>query len=304
MKAILIDDEELALMQLERLLQDDGRYEVSGKYTTARAGLEHLSREHTDVVFLDIGMPGISGLEAAEKIREADLHVHIVYITAYSNYALEAFELQALDYLLKPVNPARFVKTLDRIQQYIPAGRPQAHKQEADTFHIQCFQRLELVGIAKLRWRTNKIQELFAFLLHHRNKWVPKDQILEELWGAYGQDRSITHLHTSVYQIRKLLKDEGIKAAVEYAQDSYRLISSELTTDVEAFEAACLVEGIASEQDRIRAVAASHSIKETTWRNMTMTGRSRIDGNCCTDILNARLRWSVMIWRQGVRSMR
>lgn len=160
------------------------------------------------------------------------------------------------------------------------------------------------MGIAKLRWRTNKIQELFAFLLHHRNKWVPKDQILEELWGAYGQDRSITHLHTSVYQIRKLLKDEGIKAAVEYAQDSYRLISSELTTDVEAFEAACLVEGIASEQDRIRAVAASHSIKETTWRNMTMTGRSRIDGNCCTDILNARLRWSVMIWRQGVRSMR
>lgn len=80
MKAILIDDEELALMQLERLLQDDGRYEVSGKYTTARAGLEHLSREHTDVVFLDIGMPGISGLEAAEKIREA-IFMYILFIS-------------------------------------------------------------------------------------------------------------------------------------------------------------------------------------------------------------------------------
>ncbi|MBJ6363992.1 response regulator [Paenibacillus sp. GCM10012307] len=255
MKAILIDDEELALMQLERLLRDDGRYQVSGKYTTARAGLEHLAREQADVVFLDIGMPGIGGLEAGEKIRELNRNVHIVYITAYSDYALEAFELQALDYLLKPVNPARFVKTLDRILMYSPVSRHLEDKQ-AGTFHIQCFQRLELTGIAKLRWRTNKTQELFAFLLHYKNKWVSKDQILEELWGAYEQDRSITHLHTSIYQIRKMLKDEDIQATVEYAQDSYRLAATDMMTDVEEFESACLNDGVATEQDRTRAIDA------------------------------------------------
>ncbi|GBF77496.1 hypothetical protein PA598K_06050 [Paenibacillus sp. 598K] len=240
MNAILIDDEKPALQQLERLLKKDGRIEIAGKYTSARKGLEHLKEQKTDLVFLDIGMPEMNGLEAAEHIQAIHPDIRIVYITAYANYAVEAFELHALDYLLKPINPERFRKTLERIEQSLrqtpEPSRPIVQAEAA----IQCFKRLELYheGDArkKLKWRTYKAQEMFAYLLHHEERWVLKDQIVDAVWQEYEQDKAVTYLHTTVYHIRKLLKEWGVQAKVEFSQERYRLLKSSLLTDVELFE--------------------------------------------------------------------
>jgi two-component system LytT family response regulator len=115
LKAILIDDEKPALLQLERLLVADGRLEIRGKFTTFAEGMVHLAQEKADIVFLDIEMPDINGLEASEYIQQMDSANIIVFVTAFSEYAVEAFEVQAFDYLLKPVYPARLAKTIDRI---------------------------------------------------------------------------------------------------------------------------------------------------------------------------------------------
>ena len=245
MNAILIDDEKPALQQLERLLKKDGRIQIAGKYTSARKGLEHLKEEKTDLVFLDIGMPEMNGLEAAEHIQAIHPGIRIIYITAYANYAVEAFELHALDYLLKPINPERFKKTLERIEQSMQAAaKPEPEPVEPAApaaASISCFKRLELypAGDAKnrLKWRTYKAQEMFAYLLHHNERWVLKDQIVDSVWQEYEQDKAVTYLHTTVYHIRKLLKEWGVQAKVEFSQERYRLLKSNLQTDVEQFEA-------------------------------------------------------------------
>ncbi|MFC3749393.1 response regulator [Paenibacillus sp. GCM10012306] len=240
MKALLIDDEKAALIQMERLIKADGRIEVIGAFTTVRESLEYLRTCKVDFVFLDIGMPEMSGLAAAEYILQLDPDIRIVYVTAYSEYAVEAFELNALDYLLKPVSTGRFAKTVTRMLD-IYRRKNNTLSQATQTEYepsILCFHRLELRGGTpgvKLKWRTSKAQELFAFLLHSKGQWVSKNLLLDTLWPDYAPDKGLTHLHTSVYQIRKLLREWDEGAGIEFAQDCYRLTLEGIVTDVELF---------------------------------------------------------------------
>ncbi|WP_068621077.1 response regulator [Paenibacillus tuaregi] len=242
MKAVLIDDEKPALLQLERLLLGDGRVNVLERFTSVQEGLDFLRHEKVDVVFLDIGMPEMNGLEAGEYIQQLNPSIRIVYITAYSQYALEAFELYALDYVLKPVMPERLVKTIDRLEAVMsPVPERAQPAEDTGIFRIQLFKRLVLPDIhaldgKKLRLRTAKAQELLAYLLNLDGEWASKDRILEAVWQGYPLDKSITHLHTAIYQIRKLLRDLGADAEIEYAHENYRLKKGKVSTDVEQFE--------------------------------------------------------------------
>lgn len=241
MRAVLIDDERPALLQLQRLLAIDGRVTVSEGFTSVREGLDYLGREKADVVFLDIGMPEMNGLEAAEYIQQLDSSTRIVYVTAYSQYALEAFELYALDYVLKPVMPERLTKTVDRIAMVSQQGSQTQTDNQTSQFDIQLFKRLALPEInsldgKKLKLRTAKAQELLAYLLNLDGEWISKDRILEAVWQGYPLDKAATHLHTAVYQIRKLFKDWGANAEVEYAHENYRLKRGRMATDVDKFE--------------------------------------------------------------------
>ncbi|MFB5269293.1 response regulator [Paenibacillus enshidis] len=240
MKAILVDDERSALIQLERLLRADGRVEAAGMFNSATAALEYLASERADIVFLDIGMPEISGLEAAELIQQLDIDTHVVFVTAYSEYAIEAFELQALDYLLKPVHPQRLSKTIDRI-----AGKAKESKDPAPIKepNVLCFQRLEItdsvtghIDGAHFKWRTLKSQELFAYLLQNGREWISKQELLNVLWPDYIPEKAVVHLHTSIYQIRKAIKEWVYGTRLEFSLDRYRLILGSCTTDVEEFE--------------------------------------------------------------------
>lgn len=245
MKAILIDDEKPALQHLERLLLKDGRLEVSGKYTSARTGLAHLEQEQADIVFLDIGMPEMNGLEAGEYIAGLSGNTRIVYITAYSEYAIEAFELNAVDYLLKPVTSQRLNKTLERL-----APRPESADLHlvgssgaappGKQLSILCFKRLEFVDSTqpgrKMQWRTSKAQEVFALLLHNRGQWILKDTIVDLVWPDFKPEKAVTNLHTTVYHIRKLLKAWEMDVLVEFSQERYRLTKQQVLLDVEEFE--------------------------------------------------------------------
>ncbi|RTD99933.1 LytR/AlgR family response regulator transcription factor, partial [Paenibacillus whitsoniae] len=119
MKAILIDDERHALLQLQWMLEKEADIEIVGAYQQAAEGLSHLSRERVELVFLDLEMPGMGGLEAAETIAALDDEIRVVFVTAYSTYALEAFRVNALDYVLKPIDPIRFATTLERVRKSI-----------------------------------------------------------------------------------------------------------------------------------------------------------------------------------------
>lgn len=264
MKAILIDDEKPALQHLERLLQKDGRLEITGKYTSARRGLEHLEREKADIVFLDIGMPEMNGLEAGEYIAGLDRSTRIVYITAYSEYAIEAFELNAADYLLKPVTSQRLSKTLERLEIRIEQNEARVETlpgpdAAVKQLSILCFKRLEFMDSTepgrKMQWRTSKAQEVFALLLHNRGQWILKDTIVDWVWPDFKPEKAVTNLHTTVYHIRKLLKVWDMDVQVEFSQERYRLTKENVLLDLEEFEQGYCSTSVESEKEWMRREA-------------------------------------------------
>jgi two-component system LytT family response regulator len=113
-KAIIIDDERLARNELKKLLQEFPEIEVIGEAANANEGIEKIESLNPDLVFLDIQMPGKSGFDMLTQIERAP---HVIFVTAYDEYALKAFEVNALDYLMKPVEPKRLADALLKVRQ-------------------------------------------------------------------------------------------------------------------------------------------------------------------------------------------
>jgi two-component system, LytTR family, response regulator len=112
LRAFLIDDEPLALNRLARMLQATGRVEIAGRATDPTEGLAAVASASADVLFLDIHMPGLSGFQVVERVPPGP---SIVFVTAHDEHAVRAFEVNAVDYLLKPVDRARLDSALDRV---------------------------------------------------------------------------------------------------------------------------------------------------------------------------------------------
>jgi two-component system LytT family response regulator len=113
-KAIIIDDERLARNELKKLLMDFPQIEVLDEAANAEDGIEKIDSLNPDLVFLDIQMPGKTGFD---MLQELDKAPHVIFTTAYDEYALKAFEVNALDYLMKPIEPRRLADALQKLQQ-------------------------------------------------------------------------------------------------------------------------------------------------------------------------------------------
>jgi two-component system, LytTR family, response regulator len=121
MRALLVDDEQLARDELVYLLGRVGGVEVVGHAENGPEALEAIDRLQPDVVFLDVQMPGLTGFEVARRLLEAEAGPQIVFVTAFDQHAIEAFEVNAVDYLLKPVDPARLETAVDRARRRLAA---------------------------------------------------------------------------------------------------------------------------------------------------------------------------------------
>jgi two-component system LytT family response regulator len=118
--AYVVDDERLAVERLTRLLVATGRVTIAGSTTDPEVALTFLRITPVDVLFLDIQMPGLTGFELLEPL---DRDVTVVFTTAYDRYALDAFGVSSLDYLLKPIAAERLERALDKVERF--AGQPQ-----------------------------------------------------------------------------------------------------------------------------------------------------------------------------------
>jgi two-component system, LytTR family, response regulator len=118
--AYIVDDEVLAVKRLTRLLEATGRVDVGGSATDPEAALAFLHEHAVDVLFLDIQMPGMTGFELLDRIDRPPL---VVFTTAYDAYALSAFETNAIDYLLKPIEADRLDRALDKIARLMENPR-------------------------------------------------------------------------------------------------------------------------------------------------------------------------------------
>lgn len=114
LRAYLVDDEPLAIARLTRLLEETGRVEVTGSATDPEEAVEALTSSPPDVCFLDIHMPRLNGFEVLARLPSQPI---VVFTTAYDQHALEAFAVNSVDYLLKPVDPGHLDRALGRVER-------------------------------------------------------------------------------------------------------------------------------------------------------------------------------------------
>lgn len=120
MKALLIDDERLARNELRRLLAAFPEMEIVGEAANAQQAREQIAQHSPELIFLDVQMPGETGMELLESLEP--LAPEVIFTTAYDEFAVKAFDLNALDYLLKPVDPARLAAAIDQLRAKRGAG--------------------------------------------------------------------------------------------------------------------------------------------------------------------------------------
>ena len=124
LKAVVVDDEQLARDEMGYLLDQVGGVEVIGQAGNGVEALTTIDRLQPDVVFLDVQMPGLTGFEVARRLVGKRSQTQIVFVTAYDQHAIEAFEVNAVDYLLKPVDQARLEVAVDRARRRVASDRP------------------------------------------------------------------------------------------------------------------------------------------------------------------------------------
>lgn len=149
LRVLLVDDEPLARSNLTVLLRRDPEAEIIGECGSGEEALAEIRRNRPDLVFLDVQMPELDGFDVLEMLG-AEAPGGIIFVTAYDQYALRAFEAGALDYLLKPFDNARFEKALGRAKERIASRADSPRRLEQ--FAIKSAGRVEFVRMAEIDW--------------------------------------------------------------------------------------------------------------------------------------------------------
>ncbi|MBN2656067.1 MAG: response regulator transcription factor [Spirochaetales bacterium] len=120
LRVIVAEDEAPAREEMIHLLEENGSVEIVGEARDGGEALKLILREKPDLALLDIEMPGLTGMEAAREVIRHNIPTQIIFTTAYSQFALEAFEVNAIDYLLKPIRQSKLDKALDKVRNNLP----------------------------------------------------------------------------------------------------------------------------------------------------------------------------------------
>ena len=158
LRTLIVDDEPLARQRLRRMLSKDAGVEIVGECADGKEALRAIADNDPDLLLLDIQMPGVDGFGVVEHLAPGALPV-VVFVTAFDEHAIHAFEACALDYLLKPVSAARLAKTIERARKYISAVRAEAavadKKTENSTsasFLVRSGQRTSVISADEIDW--------------------------------------------------------------------------------------------------------------------------------------------------------
>jgi len=226
LKIMIIDDENPAVVRFEKLLQKSGMAEVVGALSNPLESISFIRDNQVDAVFLDIEMPEINGLELAAQLIDIQPALDIVFVTAYNNYAVDAFELNALDYIIKPFSLERLKTSLRRIHTSTH------HSGTILRLKVRMFGRMQITaGGAPIHFRTQKAEELFAFLLDSDGEFVSRSSIIDSLWQDFPGDKAVLNFHSTIYYIKKAFFPYLQTPILEHFRGSYRILMDYIELD-------------------------------------------------------------------------
>ena len=177
MKVLLVDDEELQLIRItnaaKKALPEDSEFYT---YTNPVLSYEENLNNKFDIAFLDIEMPQINGIQLAKKLKKVNPLVNVIFVTAYDEYALEAYRIHASGYITKPVNESK-------IKDEIAGLRYQVSLQHTHKIQCKCFGNFEIFADGQpLKFQRSKSKELFAYLVDREGAAININELNAVLW--------------------------------------------------------------------------------------------------------------------------
>lgn len=236
METILIDEEQTELELLQKKITQLSSVKVLGAFTDPHEGLIEVSRKQPDILFLDICIPEVNWMKVAKQLKKAIPDMQIVFLATLDKYALEAFDIQADDYLLKPVDYSRLKQAMVKVTSKL------SQQKSAPRQMVGCFQSLHFryeesnQDIVDIHWRTSKAREIFSYLVHKRGKLVRKDVLVDLFWSDMPVKEAYNQLYSTIYQIRKTIKSINYNIQIVNREDSYRLLLNDCLVDVDMWE--------------------------------------------------------------------
>lgn len=234
-KAIVIDDEFLMEQNIATILENEEKLEIIESFTSPYEGLVEILEVIPDVVILEIEMNEMNGIKIAEIIKHNYPHIQIVFITKSKSHAIQAYEVNATDYLLKPVEKERINITIKRLKKNLLVNEVQ-YTEMIGMFRGLYFRDSNNELITSVRWRTKKTEELFAYLLYKHDKSVSTDLLIDMLWPHVDSIQGITLLYSAIYQIRQKTKKINFGVEVVSKNNTYMLKLNNIQFDVQIWE--------------------------------------------------------------------
>lgn len=250
MRVIIVDDEPHAIKVMSSLLEHYKNIKIVASYTKPEAALAEIAKVKPDVIFLDIEMGYIDGLTMADLFNQQHF-VDIIFVTAYAHYAVQAFDVNAIDYLLKPVQKRRLDQAIERLVTARQTRMNSKDEIESEGQHLDIvsFDHLQVRNQDKKRmnWRTKKARELFYYLWFTDDRQANKSVIIEKVFPERDEAKALALLHTTIYQLRRGLADLGFSESIIFSHNKYRLVTP-IMSDLESVEA-LLSKGLADDRE-------------------------------------------------------
>jgi two-component system, LytTR family, response regulator len=231
--AVVFDDEMFAIKLMKIQLSKIEDIELIGQFTEHKSLLSFIAKNKPNIAFLDIEAPEMDGIGIAKEIKKVSKSTHIIFVTAFKDYAFKAFEVYAKGYLLKPVKLDRLKKVIDDLRP-LSINNFQNSEPTFLKYNIKTFGKFEVVCSHKhiFDWRTKKTKELFAFLIHNLAREVTTEIIIEALWADKELSKAKNLLYTTISYLKKSLPENILTAN----NNTYLLDNDEVELDSFIFE--------------------------------------------------------------------
>ncbi|WP_297421666.1 response regulator [Clostridium sp.] len=233
-RAFVVDNQPAIANLIGKFLEDTGKVKVEKIFYNPLEVINEVQILNPDVIFMDMEMPEITGIRLAEQIKLFKKDIEIVFITAYSNYALQAFKVDALDYVMKPIYPHE----IERVVKKIILRNPNfIHKK---TFHINALGSFTVYIKSKneaIKWSTSKCEELLAYMIFSKDSLsVSKWKLIDTLWPGKNIQKSEINLRSTISRLNKTLREYGSDCRITANNNYYRIEFEKLEVDAFVFE--------------------------------------------------------------------
>jgi len=233
---MIVEDEQRILTYMRNQLAAYPEFELKGCFDDPEEALAAFPGLLPDVAFLDIQMPRLTGLALADKLLAIKPDLKIVFLTAYEQYALDAFKVEAIDYILKPIGSADIERVLRRLDKLRPARAPAAVELVARAEPIiRCLGRFEVMDRngRPVSWPTKKTEELFAYLWMNKDRQIDKWALIDLLWPGSPENKGVRNLYTGIYRLKQVLQRLPVEFSIERGNFSYRFLGPDGLSDLE-----------------------------------------------------------------------